>query len=294
MINVFSFLITVYLAAATAQPGDRELYRRFQEIAGTAGGRVGIGVELLETGESVTLNGNGQFPMQSVYKLPIAMAVLQGVDRGDLRLEQRIRVETGDLVPRALHSPLRDRHPRGAELSVRELLRLMISESDGTACDVLLRLRGTESVMRFLRGVGVDSMVVATTEKAMARDEMVQYRNWASPEGALKLIRALHEGRGLTAASKALLLQWMTGTETGLRRIKGLLPAGTLVAHKTGTSGTTRGLTRATNDVGLITLPDGRHLAVAVFVSDSTADQARRERVIAETARAAWERFASR
>jgi len=118
---------------------------------------------------------------------------------------------------------------------------------------------------------------------------MVQYRNWATPDAAVALLRALHEGRGLSAASRERLLRWMTETPTSARRIKGLLPAGTLVAHKTGTSGTSGGLTRATNDIGLITLPDGRHLGIAVFVSDSKADEATREGVIARIARAAWE-----
>jgi beta-lactamase class A len=123
----------------------------------------------------------------------------------------------------------------------------------------------------------------------MAGGELVQYQNWATPLAMLKLLRALHEGRGLSAPSRALLLQLMTESVTGPRRIKGLLPAGAVVAHKTGTSNTAGGLTRATNDVGIITLPDGRHMAVAVFVSDSRADEKTRERVIAKIARAAWD-----
>ena len=84
----------------------------------------------------------------------------------------------------------------------------------------------------------------------------------------------------------------MTTTTTGPARIKGLLPASAVVAHKTGTSGTDHGFTYATNDIGLITLPDGRRIAIAVFVSDSTADRTVRERVIAEAARAAWDAWA--
>jgi len=76
---------------------------------------------------------------------------------------------------------------------------------------------------------------------------------------------------------------------TGAHRLKGFLPEGTVVAHKTGTSGTSNGLTRATNDVGIVTLPDGRHMAIAVFVSDSKANEAVREGVIAKIARAAWD-----
>jgi hypothetical protein len=83
----------------------------------------------------------------------------------------------------------------------------------------------------------------------------------------------------------------MTASGAGPRWIKGLLPADTLVAHKTGTSHTVGGLTRATNDVGIVRLPDGWHLAVAVFVADSKADEATREAVIARIARAAWDRW---
>ncbi|HYJ45975.1 MAG TPA: serine hydrolase, partial [Pyrinomonadaceae bacterium] len=114
-------------------------------------------------------------------------------------------------------------------------------------------------------------------------------RNWAKPDAVVGLLRAFHEGRGLSGASRALLLQWMTQTQTGLHRIKGRLPASVVVAHKTGTSNTVEGMTRATNDVGIITLPDGRHLAVAIFVSDSKADADTREGVIARVAREAYD-----
>jgi beta-lactamase class A len=137
--------------------------------------------------------------------------------------------------------------------------------------------------------LGVAEVVVANTEKQIGQSQTTQYRNWASPSGVVALLRALHEGKGLSLTSRAILLQFMTRTQTGPRRLKGLLPKGTVIAHKTGSSHTVNGVTAATNDVGLITLPDGRHLAVAVFVSDSRADDATREEVIARTARAAWD-----
>ena len=82
----------------------------------------------------------------------------------------------------------------------------------------------------------------------------------------------------------------MAASNTGPRRLKGLLPTGTVVAHKTGTSGTENGETAATNDIGIITLPNGRHIAIAVFVSDSPADEGTREGVIARIAKAAWDK----
>jgi len=162
--------------------------------------------------------------------------------------------------------------------------------SDGTASDVLLKLAGgPERVTAYLRGLGVRDVMVTTTEAAMAQDEQVQYQNWATPDAMVGLLRALQEGRGLSASSRRLLLGLMTASKTGIGRIKGLLPAGIVVAHKTGSSGTVHGLTRATNDVGLVTLPDGRHLAVVVFVSDTKVGEVARDAVIAKIARAAWD-----
>jgi beta-lactamase class A len=262
-----------------------------EEIAKETGGPVGAAAVIIEGGEVVSFNGARRFPMQSVYKMPIGMAVLRAVDEGRLKLTQEVDVRPEDLVPERLHSPLRDKNPRGVVITLRELLRLMISESDGTASDVLLGIAGgPEKVAEYVRGLGVEGVTVATTERAMAQgDEQVQYRNWATPESMLALLRALEEGRGLSRASRSLLLDFMLNSTPGPRRLKGLLPAGTPVAHKTGTSGTVEGVTRATNDVGVVTLPDGRHMAVAVFVSDTKADEETREGVIAKIARAAWD-----
>jgi beta-lactamase class A len=274
----------------SAITSSTDLREQFGAIAKAAKGKVGVAVELIETKEFIHLNGQQPFPMQSVYKLPIAMAVLRRVDEGALQLEQRIQVTTNDFVTPLQHSPIRDAHPLGTELTVNHLAQGMVSASDGSACDVLLRLlNGPPFVDRYLRQLGVTNVVVATTEKEMGRDELVQYRNWATPEGLIGLLRILQEGRGLSESSRALLLQWLTQSPTGPRRIRGLLPAGTKVAHKTGSSGTEKGLTRATNDAGIITLPDGRHLAIAVFVSDSRANDITRDAVIAKISRAAWD-----
>jgi beta-lactamase class A len=169
-------------------------------------------------------------------------------------------------------------------------VQAMVAGSDGTASDVLLRLVGGPSaVQEYLAGLGITNVVVATTERTMGEDELAQYRNWATPEGMQALLLALHQGKGLSAESRSRLRRHLTETTSGPGRIKGRLPAGTPVAHKTGTSRTIDGLTRATNDAGLIRLPDGRHLVVVVFVADSRADAITREAVIARAARAAWD-----
>jgi beta-lactamase class A len=262
-------------------------------IAREAHGHVGAMAAVRgEHNTAIAFHADEHFPMQSVYKFPIGMAVLHAVDTGALKPEQMVTVRKAELVPPALHSPLRDRYPAGeCKVSIRELLRYMVSESDGTASDVLLRVvGGAAAVQSYLRGLGVDEVRIVTTEREMAQDDKAQYLNWATPRGMLALLQALDEGRGLSAASRQYLLELMTRTPTGPNRLRGLLPVGTSVAHKTGTSQTANGVTAATNDVGLVTLPDRKTLMIAVFVSDSPADTAVREGVIAKFARAAWDR----
>jgi beta-lactamase class A len=266
-----------------------KLRERIKQISETAKGRVGVTATVLETGESVSLNGDRQFPMLSVYKFPIAMAVLDRVDRGKLKLDQKIRIETSDVVR---GSQILDRPSIGAEFTLTQLLKYMVSDSDNTACDVLLRLIGKPKIVtQYLRDLGVNDIVVANTEQELKQGSTVEYRNDATPDAAVVLLRTFHEGKGLSRSSQALLRRLMTETTTGKQRIKGLLPNGAVVAHKTGTSATVKGMTVATNDVGLVTLPNGQTLAIAVFVSDSTAEAAIRERAIAQVTRAVWDEW---
>src|SRR5262245_11228800 len=275
------------------------LSNQFAEIAATSGGRVGASVALIEssdTNERAGLNESERFPMQSVYKLPISMAVLDQVEHGTLTLNQKISLTAKDMAPAGLHSPIRDRYPNGGiDVSIRDLIRAAIVDSDGTASDVLLRVGGGGArVTAYLRGVGIRDMAVVTTEAAMSRDHMAQYRNYTTPDAAVALLKALYSARTLSGASRQIVLDDMTASTPGPKRLKGLLPPGTVVGHKTGTDGTRNGMTRATNDIGIITLPDGRHLAIAVLVKDSTADEAAREGTIAKIAKAAWDRWTKR
>ena len=274
---------------------DDALRKQIEKIAAVAKGRVGVAAQVFETGESVSINAHEHFPMQSVYKLPISMAVLAEVDQGKLTLEQLVHVDKSAFVGAGQRSPVRDANPNGVELSIKELLRFTVSESDGTTSDVLLKLIGAEAVTKYLSELGINEIIVANSEKEIGQDWETQYRNWATPEGALQLLRALQERRGVSEQSQQLLLKFMTDTPTSAERIKGLLPKATVVAHKTGTSGANaKGVTAATNDIGLITLPNGHHVAIAVFVSDSPANLVTREKVIAMIARAIWDHLVVR
>ncbi len=277
---------------ATVNDQNQELQNQLEQIASTAKGKVGVAAVVLETGGTVALNAHDHFPMQSVYKLPIGMAVMKQIDAAKIKLDQKVSVTKSDFVRIGQHSPIRDQNPNGAEISVSDLLQYAISESDGTASDVLMKLAGGPgAIQAYLSELKITDMIVLNSEKEIGQDWQTQYRNWASPEAAVSLLRTLHERQGLSESSQALLLKLMIESTPGQKRLKGLLPAGPVVAHKTGTSGTQKGITAATNDIGIITLPNGKHLAIAVFVSDSPADEATREGVIAKIAKAVWEAY---
>ncbi len=265
------------------------LLPQIEKIAARTGGPVGVAVGLAEGGEVVVLNGQQHFPMQSVYKLPIGMAVLQQVDQGKLKLDQKINIKPVEYVRVGMGSPIRDKHPRGVELSLGEILRYAVSDSDGSGSDVLMRtVGGAQVIQDYLHSLGINEIRVVDTEKEIGKSVEVQYQNWATPEAALALMKVVAEGRSLSPESQTLLMKLITETPTGPKRIKGLLPVGTVVAHKTGT-GLRGGLTRAVNDIGLVTLPDGKRLAIAVFVSDTKLNPQACEAVIAEISRAAWD-----
>jgi beta-lactamase class A len=276
--------------APSESKADPKLAEQIEKIAADAKGRVGVHALVLETGETVSLQPDEHFPIQSVYKLPISMAVLAQVDAGKLKLDQKVRVEKSDLVRLGQYSPIRDKHPNGTELTLRELIRFAVMESDGTASDVLMRVAGGAGpIQEYLSSIRVNDWKVLSTERELGSDWETQYRNWATPRAAVDLLRTLQEQRTLSDGSRALLVKFLTDSIPGEKRLKGLLPVGTVVAHKTGTSGSKNDVSAATNDIGIINLPNGHHLIIAVFVSDSPTDLAVREGVIARIARAVWD-----
>jgi beta-lactamase class A len=276
---------------------DRELELQFAAIASDAKGEVGAAAVVLETGEAAFLNGDERFPMLSVYKLPIAMAILEQVRLGRLALDEKVGVTKDDMVRKGMRSPLRDENPDGGEYAIRELIRLSMVESDGTASDVLMRILGEGETQAFLTRIGIFEIKVVDPEKEIGRDWNTQYRNYATPAAAVELLRWLKISADASGPQEGdelpwpMLIQFMADSTPGPSRLKGQLPKATFVAHKTGTSGTLNGRTAATNDIGIIRLPNGRHVSIAVFVSDSTAPEKTREAVIARITKAAWDRW---
>lgn len=271
-----------------------KVLKKIDDIAKHSKARIGVAAMLLETGDTISYKGQDHYPMQSVYKFPISMAILHQVDLGKYKLDQPITWTEKDIMPIG-HSPIREANPHGGTMTLRELSRYNIMESDGTACDILLRLiGGTKKADDYIKSLGVQGINIATTEKEQQKDDTTQYRNWATPMGMVQLYKVFYpdNGKVLSKTSHEVLLKDLVTSTPGPRRIKGQLPAGTVVAHKTGTSGTHGGLTAATNDTGVITLPNGKHLAIAVFVTDAVGSDTQREGWIAAIAKTIYDHYA--
>ncbi len=321
-------MAALLLAALLARPADsREaLEERFRTIAASAGGTVGVSVLHLESGRGASLHGHEHFPMASVFKIAVAVELCARADRGAVRWGQKIAIAPADL--RLGASPIAERAPSGGiALSVGELLEAMLVDSDNTAADALLPLAGgPEVITAQLDAAGLGDIRVDRSEAELAFDSLgvvsapprstwslatlhaaldavpeparreafarflADPRDTATPDALVQMLRQIEEGRRLTAESRQRLLLLMARTRPGERRLKGALPAGTPVAHRTGTGADLGKANICTNDVGVVTLPGGRgHLAIAVMIKGSDRDLAARENAIARIARAAFD-----
>lgn len=292
-------------------------------IAPMAQGGVGVAAVHLGSGSRLDFNEAMEFPMASTVKVPVALTVLDHVDKGKLKLSTMLEVAPREMNP---SGPVGDEffYP-GVALSVHNLLDPMITRSDNTATDVLFRaVGGPPAVAAHLQALGVSGIRVSRTirdllkvlyglppladdqslmgyMRALPPDELATVRarayapnpdysndprDQSTPSGMLDLLARIWRAEGVSAAARDVLLPIMQRTTTGLRRIRGRLPPGVMVADKTG------GACGTTNDIGFVTLPGGRGtLALAIYVKESPLPNTGREDVIADIARLVYDYY---
>jgi beta-lactamase class A len=284
--------------ALTQTSGMAQLRAQLQTHARATGGVVGLRAVHLETGQTVGLRSTERFFMSSVTKLPLAVAVLRRVDRGEIRLGDTVNIPASALSPG--HSPVREAHPNGTRMTVEALVRSAVSESDNTANDALQRLMGgpaevtAELARGGIRGVRVDRRYTVLRPTLQDRLRAGDPRDTMTPDGAVALLRAIWVGRLLSPASRERLVGWMTRSQNPADRIVAGLPAGTTVAHKTGTWGGESAL-GALNDIGVITLPGGRgHVLLAIFVRNPSGSRAEASPHVAAMTRTIYQHWARR
>jgi len=275
----------------SSSPTGDQLPTTLKTIIDRAGGNSAVTVIHIETGRSASVNGSAQLPLYSVFKLPLAVAVLKDVEEKRLQIDQQVYVTPSDIVPGTPSNTAMWRQP--VDRTVAQLIDVSIALSDNTSTDKLLQLAdGPEAVTRRLREMGFNEIQIQTTLRDFAAT--FQNHNTGSSNDLAKLLVRLQKGELLQPGHQELLIGYMRAAETGMRRIRGKLPAGTVVGDKTGSGelNKTTGTPNATNDVGLITLPDGTHVAIAVLLSGSKLYDVEQEKVIADVTRAAFDAFA--
>jgi beta-lactamase class A len=248
---------------------------------------VGVSVLHLESGRRASHRGGERFQMASVFKVPVAVAVLDAVEKGTVRLDQEVEIRASD---RMEVGPLYDEWKAGMRVTVARMLDAMLVDSDNTAADVLVALvGGPSSVEKALVGRGVTGVRVSLDEKglgaAMKKDlDAIEHgkQNGTSPDAMAAFLARLFKGELLSKPSTDRILDSMRRCATSAKRFRAGLPKGTELFDKTGT------MRLSANDAGIVTLPDGTHLALVVFVRGGQ-DAAARDAAIASVAKAAWE-----
>jgi beta-lactamase class A len=269
------------------------LKQQIENFTKTKKAEVGVSIVSIESKDTLFIGKNNHYPMQSVYKFHLALAVLNQVDKGKLALNQKILVKKSDLLP-DLWSPMREKYPEGnIELPLSEILIFTVAQSDNSGCDILFRLvGGPKKVHKYIQKLGIKDISIKDPEALLQKDWKLQFNNWATPQSMTQLLVKFYKGNILSKNSYDFLWRTMVGTTTGPKRLKGLLPSDVVIAHKTGYSGANKeGVMAAVNDMGIITLPNGQHFAIAVFVTNTTESLETSERIIAEIAKMAWDYF---
>jgi beta-lactamase class A len=181
-----------------------ELQKEIAELAKEAKGKVGVCAVVIETGDSVGLSENERFALQSVVKLPVSMAVLKMVDEGKLRLDQLVNVGESDLTTMNQKSPIRDQNPMGTQMFLEDILKAAVSESDGTASDVLQRLAGgAPAVQAYVESLGIRDMKIVWSHKQFSSEWSRQYDNCTTPVASVELLRKLWASSSDPSASSA-------------------------------------------------------------------------------------------
>jgi beta-lactamase class A len=263
VIAVFLSLLafTAQPALAASSPSLWGLEQQLGSLVGNRSAEIGLAAIDLSNGESISVRGNVPYPMASTVKVAVAALYLAQVDHGRRSLDDRI----------------------GGQ-SARGLMERMLIHSDNRATDVLLKdIGGPQAVHDWLQQNGISGVRVDRTIAQLLSDrrDLWDSRDSSTPQAMVELLRRIYRAEIIKPASRNYLLGLMGRCQTGKNRIRALLPIGTPVENKTGT------LTGLTDDIGFITMPDGRRIAVAIFARGGS----NRPRTIAEAARAIYDGF---
>ncbi len=273
-----------------AKPADA-LRTKIAEYIKAKNTNIGVAIMALEDHDTLSVNGNEHYAMMSVCKFPQALTLLHLVDEGKISGQAKVHITKGDFK-QYTNSTLQKEHPKQPfDLTIPEAFSYSIGQSDNVTSNTIFAMEGgPAAVEAYIHSLGISDIGVGTDYWHL-NPETYQ-KNWITPNAAVSLLNKFKTGKILSDSSTAILWKAMVEALSGKNRIPGALPAGTVVGHKTGTSGRdTANVTTAFNDIGIIQLPDGKHVAVAVFISNSSMADDDNAKTIADIAKMVWDHY---
>ena len=267
-----------------------ELKKEIEIIVGGKDLKLGLALYDFSTGKSISINGNDKYPMQSVFKFPIGVALLDCVSRGEFSLSDSVTLTKADLLP-DLWSPIRERWPEGVRLPLVSVMTYMVAHSDNSATDFLIhKIGGVARIQDIINRLGAKKINIRNTEAEIQGSWSVQFENWTTPNAMVDFLRLMNDGKLLNKANTAVLWEIMASASSG--SVNRLVPKTVTFARKTGYSGAnSQGIIAAQNDVGIIELEDGRRVAYAIFLTDSTLGTDAGYDILAQIGKAIWKAY---
>ncbi len=252
-----------------------------------------VNIAVIKDGRVWTAN-NKKVPLMSVFKYFVALKVLDKIEKENLSINDKILV-TEDMIIKNTYSPMLKKYNKTPfSLTISDLTKYMVSQSDNNATDILLSyVGGISKVQEYLNNIGFSDIHISADEKMMEADIKNQYINQSTPLDVIRLMKMMHESSILSKASIAFLDKIMMETITGEDKLKAGLPKGTVFGHKTGMSSRKPdGIRIAENDAGFVILPNGEIYYIAVFVSESKMSDKENTALIAPISKIVYEHFA--
>lgn len=284
----FSVILLLFSQVIIAQ---HSLQNQIESVIQGYKAQIGVAIRF-DGKETITVNNHIRYAMLSTFKFPLALAVLDHLEQNHLSLETEIDVSKSDLKPNT-YSPLRKARPEGDfKMNISELLKYCVSLSDNNACDILIKYLGNPSTIQdYLENKGITGMQIVATEDMMHQSNN-PYLNLTYPSASIELLEKFINKELLSAPYQDFLEKIMLETTTGADKLKGLLPPGTPVGHKTGSSDrNSAGLKMADNDLGFVFLPNGKHFTIAVFIMDSLEDDKTNAAIIARISKIVYDYY---
>ena len=291
-----SFIILLCLIPTLLFARQSQLKTLLEQAIKGKKAEIGIAV-IIDGKDTVTVNNDIQYPLMSVFKFHQAVALVDYMDKKRLPLGTLLPIKKSDLKPNT-YSPLRDQFPQGGfEMSIADLLKYTLQQSDNNACDILFQYQGgTEAVNDYIHLLGVSDCNISVTESSMHQDLNRCYQNWSSPLAAVKLLDIFLRKPLFSNEYKEFIYQTMLQCETGQDRLAApLLNKGIEIGHKTGTGPRNfQGQQIGCNDIGFVLLPNGHSYCIAVFVKDSEEEIEVNSKIIAKISRVVYEHVIAR